>query len=334
MVAIIGITIGIFLFYFLASFNTLESKHRLVFTGFFLISTFILRILIGPELNKDYFGYYGLHDIKMPEDVMSFLFGEPYLKIVYVFFNLFTDDKTLIFLGIYWLNLLVANSFFVWILTRKDVQMWKKIVLFSFFYFLLAFVLIRNSPAYILFACYFYYSFRKIKFNAVLLTPFMHISSLAVLVTYFHKRKNYFLFFVALSIAVTLILLFILPNVSNSIAVKLSLSKIDAYAAEMEVVSVFHKIYFVFITCVVITTALIYKKEISHPLILTTILLYYISFILNPIAGFRFTPYLFFAILFYNYNGAYTKSLTRVLNIACFILLPYFIQTLIDTHYL
>jgi hypothetical protein len=334
MVAIIGVTILIFLFYFLASFNTSNAKNRLVFIGLFLLSTFILRLLINPELNKDYFGYFDLHDFQISKNFLSFLLGELYLKLVYTFLNLFTNDKALLFLVIYWFNLLISNAFFVWILTRRDVQMWKKIILFSFFYFLFAFVLIRNSLAYILFAMYFYYSFRKIKFNFVLFTPFIHISSIAVLITYFHNKKNYYVLFMLFSVTAALLLLSVLPNIANSFAIEMTMSKVIAYSAEMEVVSVFHKVYFIFISSAVFITAIVYQKQVLHPIIVTAILLYYISFAVNPIVGFRFAPYLLFSILFFNYSGTYNKEFTRIFNISSFLLIPYFIYTLIDTHYL
>lgn len=334
MAAIITFLVFIFLFYFLASFNSTNANHRIIFIGLFFLSTLILRSLIDPELNKDYFGYFDLHDFKIPESFLSFLLGEPYLKIIYAFFSLFTDEKAKIFTCIYWLNLLIANSFFVWLLTRTDVQMWKKVILFSFFYFLFAFVLIRNTPAYILFAVYFYYSFRKLKFNAVLLTPFIHISSVAVLGTYFHKKKNYFLLFILFSIIVASLLLFILPSINNVFAIELTVSKVNAYSAEMEEVSIFHKVYFVFISSVVIFTALVYKKQVLHPIIVTAVFLYYATFTINPIMGFRFVPFLLFSIFLFNYNGAYNKEHTRIFNLASFAMILYFVYTFIDTHYL
>jgi hypothetical protein len=334
MVAIIIVAIFIFIFYFLASFNTLKVEHRLIFISFFLATTFILRFLINPSINKDYFGYFELFDYTIPSTFLSFLLEEPYLDLVYFFFSLFTNDKATIFLGIYWLNLLIVNAFFVWILTRKDVQMWKKVVLFSLFYFLFAFVLIRNSPAYILFACYFYYSYRNIKFNLVLFTPLMHISSIGVLVTYLHKKKNYYLFLLLFSIVGILVLFFILPSFLNFVSLELVVSKVNTYSAEMQEVSVFHKVYFFVISSIVITTAFVYKKKIFHPIMMTTILFYYISFLINPVVGFRIVPYLFFSILFFNYDGYYNTSYTRVFNIICFLMFPYFLYTLIDTHYL
>lgn len=332
MVAIIGITLFIFLFYFLASFNNLKAEHRFVFICLFVLSVFILRIVISPELNKDYDGYFGYHDSKIPENMISFLLGEPYLKIMYGFFDLFTDDKAIIFSGIYWFNLLFVTAFFVWLLTRNDIQMWKKNILFSFFYFLFAFVLIRNSGAYIMLALYFYYSYRKIKFNVVLMTPLIHLSSLPVLITYFHKQKNYYIYLISILIFAVLAFIFLFPIIASSLGTDRMLSKVSTYSAETETVGLFHKVYFVFVSFILIITALAYKKKMIHPFIITTMALYYIGFMINPVMGFRFVPYLLFAIFFFNYNGAYNSQLTRTLNVTSFLLFPYFLYTLIDTH--
>mgnify|MGYP003626448327 CR=1 FL=1 len=257
MVVIIGITLFVFLFYFLASFNNLKPEHRLVFIGLFVLSSFILRIVISPELNKDYPGYFNYHDSKIPENLISVFLGEPYLKVVYAFFDLFTDDKAVIFSGIYWFNLLFVTAFFVWLLTRKDVQ-------------------IFMSAAF----------------------------------------------------------LFLFPVLSSTLGTERMLSKVKVYSAEMETVSIFHKVYFLFVSFIVTTTALAYKKKMLHPFIITTIALYYAGFIVNPIMGFRFAPYLYFSIFFFNYSGDYNTQLTRILNISSFLLFPYFIYTLIDTHIL
>ena len=241
----------------------------------------------------------------------------------------------MIFLGIYWFNLFVTNTFFIWLATRKDVQMWKKMLLFTFYYFLFGFVLLRNSPAYFLFGLYFYYSYRGIKFNKVLLTPFMHISSIAMLIIFFHKSKYYFRFFlIIIIILVSLTILVLMPLLSEMLVLQKSMSKFDSYSEEMEVVSVFHKIYFLFITFVFFITVFVYKKKIVNPIILTTLVFYYVGFIFNPVIGFRFTPYIFFAILLYNFEGDFNIRITKILNVISFLLFPYFLYTLFDTHYL
>jgi|TARA_B110000908_G_scaffold155739_1_gene194213 hypothetical protein len=332
MVAIIGISFFIFFFYFLSSFNNLKTEHRFVFICLFVFSVFVLRIVISPELNKDYDAYFGFHDSQMPQNIISFILGEPYLAIVYAFFDLFTDDKVVIFSGIYWFNLFFVTAFFVWILTRNDIQMWKKNILFSSFYFLFAFVLIRNSGAYIMVALYFYYTYRNIKFNSVLISPLIHLSSLPMLITYFHKQKNYYIYLISFIVFAAVAFIFLFPIISSSPGIDRMLSKVSTYSAETETVSVFHKVYFLFVSFILIITALVYKKKMLHPFIITTMALYYIGFMINPVIGFRFVPYLLFSIFFFNYNGIYNSQQTRILNITSFFLFPYFLYTLIDTH--
>lgn len=334
MTIIIIISIVTFLFYYLASFNSIDIKFKWVIIFFFFIFSVILRHLINPELNKDYYGYFEFRNFFEPTDFLSFLFTEPYLYLVYKFFTFFTDDLTSIFKGIYWFNFFITNIFFIWLLTRKDIAIWKKSLLFTFYYFLFAFVLLRNAPVYMLFACFFYYSYRNIKFRSIFLTPFMHISSLAMMVTVFHKRKHYLFILGIILIIVPIMLLIIFPFLSDVIAFQKSLSKVEAYSETGEIVSVFHKIFLLFVTLIVLITFKIYKKKAFNPILLTAIGFYYIFFYLNPVVGFRFTPYVFFAILLFKFDGSYNKQIVRILNIAVLLLIPYFLFTLFDTHYL
>jgi len=334
MILIILFTFLLFMFYFLASFNTLKSDHRIMFISMFVLSSVVLRCLINPEINKDYDGYFNFNNFFEPKDFLSFFFTEPYLYFVYKFFTFFSSDPVSVFLGIYWFNLLLTNIFFIWLVTRKDIAIWKKTVLFTFYYFLFAFVLLRNGPVYILFACFFYYGYRNKNFKVVLLAPFMHISSLAIMITVFHKRKKYLLILSFLLLIVSVMLFFLMPIFNDILAFEKSLNKINTYSEDMEVVSVFHKLYFIFITLVVFTTFWIYKKKAFNPILLTTVGFYYLFFFLNPVVGFRFTPYVFFGILLFNFDGVYNNQIVKILNIVAVLLFPYFLFTLFDTHYL
>lgn len=334
MILIILFTFLLFIFYFLASFNTLKSNHRILFISLFILSSIVLRYLINPDTNKDYYGYFYFNNFFEPKDFLSFFFTEPYLYFVYKFFSLFSSDATTIFLGMYWYNLILTNIFFIWLVTRNDISIWKKTLLFTFYYFLFAFVLLRNGPVYILFACFFYYSYRNKNFKAVLLTPFMHISSLAIMITIFHKKKKYLFLLSFMLVIVPLILFFIMPILTNMLAFEKSLYKINAYSEEMDVVSVFHKVYFLFVTVVVFITFWIYKKKALNPILLTAVGFYYIFFYLNPVVGFRFTPYVFFAILLFNFDGVYNKQIVKIVNVISVLLFPYFLLTLFDSHYL
>ena len=331
---LISFTISLFVSYYLASFNTLKIWNKLFFIIMFLIFATIIRILVAPELNKDYFGYFDLHNFNEPEDIVSFLFSEPYLYLIYKFFYLFTSDKKFIFSLIYWFNFSITNIFFVWLLTRYDISVWKKVVLFTFYFFLFGFVLLRNAPVYMLFACFFYYSYRGKFSYGILLTPFMHLSALSLIITIFNKNKYYFkiLFFILL-ILLPVLIIYILPLLNNLIALQTSLSKIDSYSEELLSFSIFHKLYFVFVSFALVITLFIYKKKAINPILITTAIFYYVSFFINPILGFRFSPYVLMAILLFNFKNTFCLKWIKFIDFASFFLLLYFIFTLVDTHY-
>lgn len=330
---IIVLTILMFLFYYLASFNTSKLEHNWIFVICFFISACLLRIVINPNLNKDYYGYYDIHNFENPKDLISFFLSEPYLYLIYKFFEFFIFDKQNIFIGIYWFNFFLTNFFFIWLVTRKDIVIWKKILLFVFYYFLFAFVLLRNGPVYILFAYFFYYSYRNKRFLKILLTPFMHLSALALMIILFQKNKHYLKFFFTIILFfIPFLFFYVLPILSNVMALQGSMSKVDSYSEGIDNVSVFHRIYFIFMTIVVLITIWFYKKQIFNPILITTALFYYISYVINPVIGFRFSPYVFFAILLFKFDGDYNSRVVKNLNVASFLLMPYFIFTLFDTH--
>jgi hypothetical protein len=332
---LIIVTICLFVAYYLSSFNTLNTGHKYFFILLYLIFAVINRLLISPELNKDYYGYFDLHNFDDPEDFVSFLFSEPYLYLIYKFFNLFISDKLIIFNFIYWLNFSITNIYFVWLLTRYDISVWKKVTLFAFYYYLFGFVLLRNAPVYMLFSCFFYYSFRDKKFYNILLTPFMHLSALSLIITVFNKNKYYFkvLFFILL-ILLPVLLIYILPLLNSLIALQNSMNKIDSYSGEMLSVSIFHKIYFAFVSFALAITFFVYQKKAMNPILVTTAIFYYTSFFINPVLGFRFSPYVFMAILLFNFKDEFSPKLIKFIDFASFLLLPYFIFTLVDTHHL
>lgn len=335
---IITITIISFLFlnYYLLCQNSGKVENKFIYLLSFVLLSIVLRIIIPTEINKDYAGYFELYNFENPENTFSFLISEPYLYLLYKFFELFSSNKFIIIECIYWFNLIVSLCFYIWLSFRKDIKLWKKVVIFVFYYFLASYVVLRNAPVYFIYSYFFYYSFRSIKYRKIVFTPLMHISSLPLLLLMFYKSKNYYKYLFSAMVVIIPILVFIILPVLESIEVlKSSLDKADAYAEGMSEVSIFHKIYFCFITCILIVSWINYKDKIYHPLIISTFILYYISFFINPVIGFRFSPYVILAILLSNFKSKYdTPTLTKVLNFIIVFLLPYFIFTFFDTHHL
>lgn len=320
-----------FLSYYFACLTCLDSKKNRLFILCFIISSVVLRLIIHVSLNNDYLLYYNFQIFHKPHGFVSFLLNEPYLYSVYVFFSFFLNSKESVFLGVYWFNWLIASCFFCWLIKRIDVETWKKMILFVCYYFILTFVVLRNGPAYILFALFFYYSFRNKKFNWVLLTPFMHISSSLLLVTFLYKSKFYFsvLVFVFLFI---FLFFFISPFLSHIGAFESILDKISIYSKGIPSIGIMHKIFFMFISFLIIAGFLFYKKRMLHPILMTTIFIYMISYYINPVVAFRFSPYVIFALLFYPFDSIISKKNLQLINLSTILFFPIFVYAMLKTH--
>lgn len=335
IIYIILISILFFNYYLLCQ-NHIKLNNKIIYLIFFIFLSIVLRIIIPTNLNKDYFGYFELYNFENPENLVSFLISEPYLYVLYNFFEVFTSNKEIIIECIYWFNLLISIYFYIWLAFRKDLVLWKKVIIFIFYYFLTSYVVLRNAPVYFIYSYFFYYSFRSIKYKKIILTPFMHLSSVPLLMLLFQKSKKYFKYlFLALILFIPILFIVVFPIIDSIEELQQSLNKVDAYTEGGSEVGVFHKIYFCFITLLFIISWLNIKKKLFHPIIITTFIIYYISFFINPVIGFRFSPYIILVLLLNNFEGKYNfPVLTRVLNLIIILLLPYFIFTFIDTHHL
>lgn len=329
------ISILFFNYYFLCQ-NHIKYENKVFYLILFIFLSIVLRLLIPTDINKDYTGYYELYNYDNPENILSFLISEPYLFIVYKFFELFTSNKRIIIECIYWFNLLISLYFYIWLAFRKDIELWKKVVIFVFYYFLTSYIVLRNAPVYFIYSYFFYYSFRAIQYRKIFFSPFMHLSSAPFLLLLFYKSKNYFKYLsLALLLFIPVLFFVVFPIIDSIEELQQSLNKVDAYTEGESEVGVFHKIYFCFITLLFIINWLNIKKKLFHPLIITTFIIYYISFFINPVIGFRFSPYIILVLLLNNFEGKYNfPALTKVLNLIIILLLPYFIFTFIDTHHL
>ncbi|EJL66744.1 hypothetical protein PMI10_00322 [Flavobacterium sp. CF136] len=321
-----------FLSYYFASFDYEDLKWKILSISCFIASSFALRLVLQTNLNNDYLLYYNFQIFHKPYGFLSYLLNEPYLYLVYTLFSYFIDAKETVFQCMYWFNYLIATSFFVWLLIKKDVEMWKKMVLFVCHYFLFAYVVLRNGPSYILFAMYFYYSSRNKKFNWILITPFMHISSCLLLVTYIHKWKYYFFVLFFLFLFIFTFFLLMTPFLLNIGYFNSILSKIATYSQEIKMIKIMHIIYFLFIILLSSMGGVIYKRKMLHPILLTPLLFYVIAFYINPILAHRFSPYVLFSFLLFPFNSVITDQKLKKVNQLTILFFPIFVYTLFNTH--
>ena len=242
------VTVLFFIIFYLSSWNHTHKSYKLLFLFLFITCSFYLRFIIPIELNKDYAGYSIFYDFDDPESLLDFLISEPYLYILYKFFNLFSVDKIIILKSIYWFNTFLTTIFFTWLALKKDVSVWKKNILFVFYFFLFGFVVLRNAPAYIVFALFSYHGLRNTKFNYIFFMPLMHLSTLPILVSYFHKKKHYFKYLTILVFAtIFLIIFYIYPIINNLIELESIKTKSEAYLGVESKTGIFHIFYFIFI---------------------------------------------------------------------------------------
>lgn len=91
------------------------------------------------------------------------------------------------------------------------------------------------------------------------------------------------------------------------------LVKINDYSTASVVIGYIHWLFFAFISILLLLGGTLYKKKMLHPFIVTTAIFYYVSYFVNPIVAFRFTPYILFALLFLNV-GTLKAEVVKILN--------------------
>ena len=332
MIAILGVAVLTFLTYYVACWTSLSSRNQKIAVTSFLIASIVLRMLVPTNLNNDFFYYYKFDIFHKPSSFLSYLINEPYLYSVYAFFSLFIEEKKDVFQAMYGFNFLIDTAFFVWLVLRKEVEMWKKMLLFTLHYFVFGYVVLRNGPSYMLFALFFYNAFRGQKFKWVWITPFLHISSCLMLVTYFHKWRHYFKALLFAPIILLLSFLVLKPFLASVREFDTILSKISIYSGGIPINGIMHLLFFLFIMVLIVLGFLLYKKKMVHPILVTTLFFYSSAFLISPIVAHRFTPYVLFALLLFPFEEIQYNKAIYFLNRLSVFLLPVFIYTLFNTH--
>ena len=332
MILLLIIVLCVFLSFYLCCFDYENLTQKRGAIVCFVLFSIFLRVLLKANLNNDYYLYYDFHIFFILSSFLSFFINEPYLYSVYSFFNFFIPTKETVFLSMYWFNFAISTSFFVWLLLRKDVEVYKKMIIFVCYYFVLTYVVLRNGPAYILFALYFYYSFRNKKFNWVLFTPLLHISSSLLLITFFHNYKYYFRILIAISVFLILFVLMLSPFLATFEEFQTILFKINIYSKGMVTIGIMHKLFFAIMVLLYVLSFFYYKRKMLNPILVTTFLFYAITYFINPAVAFRFSPYFIFAMMLYPLEEVFKNKNLRMLNLATVLLFPIFVYAMFNSH--
>jgi hypothetical protein len=304
-----------FLFYFLATLSK-EKKYKIILVFLFIITTIVLRALVDNSQLPDYDSYFSVIGKIEPDFSLNIIFTEPYyFQLVNYLNKIYSAEASInIF---YFINYLVTTIFFVWLLFVNDINSWKKVLLFSLFYYLFAYILLRNTLAYISVALLFYKINSKFCFKLSYLAFLSHLSSLPAL--FFGSLKNKIGDFKLSFLMIVYILLFSMIIKFEAFQIY---EKFSTYNDSAEFgVSIFHKLYFS--GFLVINLFLFFKerKIIYNYTYLPLLITYLILQLSNGVMGYRFSIYLVIYLLMYvNYNGKATWS-TNVLNYFSFSLI-------------
>jgi hypothetical protein len=267
-------------------------KVKIGFSLLFILTTMALRLMVNNSQLPDYDNYYSVIGMIDPEFSFKIFFTEPYYYQLVNYFNKTYSSETSINF-FYIVNYLVSTTFFVWLLFVKQVSPWKKVLLFSLYYHVFAFILLRNTISYILIAVLFY----QLNYNKINKTSFLaflsHLSSLPVLGSSLFRNKKGDLKLIIFGICYVVFFSFLIRLEAFDIY-----DKFTAYQETTDYgVSFFHQFYFYFFLIVNLLLFVYNKKMVFNytyfPIFITYILLQFA----NAVMGYRFSIYLVLYLL-------------------------------------
>jgi len=313
---ILFVLINFFLYYSLNIFDAKFIKNVIAFL--FFITSFILFLLINFPKLPDYQQYFNVIGIRDNEFTLKVFFTEPYyFEIVNLLNTKFSSEFSI--LVFYFINTIITTLFFIWISYNKNNSKWKNIFLYSMYYYLFSFILLRNTPSYILISIMFYFINRNKYFKSALFSFFCHLSSLPVLIFSFFKNKRADLNL--LIIAIGYIFIF---NVLTKLEVFGIYDKLTVYQEDKDYgQNIFHKLYFFLFLSLIFYTYFKNKKLLFNYTFILIFVTYLILQSIGPVMGFRFSIYLMFYLFlnekFFPKNN--NELLKNILSVSLVILL-------------
>ena len=287
---LMGIIIFILICCFFISYYKLSIGEHWIY---FFCLALVLRLLIPIPLVMDYAAYYSnnIYDYNFYGiiDVIS----EPALKLVYnISFFLFNDKKQTVHF-IYWLNF-AGCTYLYYRISKYQIPFFKKMILFSFFYFFFTFVLLRNGIPYLLVFMFFYeINNTEGKLRKLIVASFFHATAAVVfLVRLIFEIKLRRLIVYALVVLAILAVL----AVNNISVFDYFIQKFDAYAEVYHYRSVFHIIWMFFIFGIFCWSFVENVAQSSSLFFITLMVVYIVLNYLNPVMGYRLSLYV---LLFY-----------------------------------
>lgn len=280
-----------FLIYFLLTLK-FNNKSKILLSFIFIFFSVLFKLNVEVSDMPDYDAYYDVIGLIKPELSFKMLFAEPYyFQLVNYLYKYNSAEFSINFF--YYLNFLFTLIFFIWIAFLRDINSWKKVLLYGLYYFLFAFVLLRNTPSYVLTGFLFYYLHQNKYIKITLLSFLGHLSSLPILIFSMFKNKigdnKLFIYILLYFFSFNLILNLPFLGVYEKFNMY---QDVDEYGK-----SIFHKIYFVFFICINIYLFFKNKIVVYNYTYVFIFMTYFFLQLASPIMGFRFSVYLIIYLL-------------------------------------
>jgi hypothetical protein len=309
------LSVIVFVLYFLSS--VVGNKFiKIILAFLFGIATLIFRFFIQNSHLHDYDAYFSVIGSIEPEFSFNILLTEPYYFQLVNFLNKHFSAETSINI-FYGVNYLATTFFFIWLLFEKKIHPWKKVLLFALFYYLLAYILLRNTLAYLALAYLFYrINFKDVHklSHAALLS---HLSSLPALFFGWFKNKSGDLLLVFLMA----LYIFFINFIINVEAFQLY-EKISSYQNSTDYgFSIFHKVYFYGFLFLNVVIFFFNRNIIFNYSYLPLLVTYIILQVSNGVMGYRFSIYLIFYLLLFISEKKVSSQLNIVLNFSSILLI-------------
>jgi len=305
-----------FIYYFLS--QKLDVTLKIIFGVLFFFISFIFMVNVDVSKMPDYQAYFAVIGTSEPELSIKTLFAEPYyFQLVNLFAKSHSTEFSIkIF---YYINFILTSSFFIWLACMKDISVWKKMLLYALYYYFFSYVLLRNTPAYILVGLLFY-TLQKNEFLKISVLSFMaHLTALPIIAfsVFKNKKADIYLFLFVL------LYMYFFKFIINLNLLDLY-SRLSVYQENQDGPSIFHKLYFGLFIGINIFLFFKNKALILNYTYIFLFATYLIFQFINPVMGYRFSIYLVMYILL-SPNFNFEIKTEKVLNYCSLLVLGCFL---------
>jgi hypothetical protein len=301
---------------------------KVFFSLVFVFIAIFIRILVPPELSKDFIAY-DLLNIDVSNISLTNFTVEPLrLVIQWAALTVETDGMSSTSI-LYYLGLITACFFFIFLAWLDDLRILDKMFIFSFLFPVLGYVWISAVFTYSLFSFgmyFFYENNNKSKFRRhifLLIFSINHVANLFIYIIHFiavnFKLSQLWLLFT--------MLIFVIINDSILLYIEHGIRMIDAYSAKDKNLSFLHFFIFIllfYMAIIMVRRSLAIRKDIFFWALL---FIYILALFISPVVAFRFFIFLvLYLAVVYRYLLGFRDNVINFIFVLPIFMVIFFIR--------